>query len=528
MYLLETILMIIFMSFFSYRRLKHLLHYFQQEEYDALRFLKYFKNISLIDKKLSLALIINALALVFVNEAYFIKISAFLILAFALVEPNREKNAKKPLIMTARAKRILSLALIISVIPFAFTFLMMLDLLAYNLALLILSVQIQPICLLLSNLILSPYETRHQNHFKQEALIKLAEIKPKIIGITGSYGKTSTKKIIEHILSSLSPALATPGSINTLMGICRIIRENLTKAHQYFIVEMGAYQIGSIKKLCDLTPPNFAVITAIGQAHYERFKTLEAVAQAKLEIAEAAIKQNGLVILNSLAIAPEFIAQAQKMGNEPIKIIGHDQHSDYIVSQIEQTKTGINLTIAYQKDCWKISAPIYGIHQAQNLATAFALCHSLGINGELIAALLKTVPQIPHRLEVKTLENGLMIIDDAYNSNPEGFNSALDLLRFLGAEKRKILVTPGMTELGKLHETAHRKLGEKAALCADLALIINPQRIKSFTECFEKSKTLEFDRFAEAKKWLDDNAQAHDLILYENDLPDLYETKINL
>ncbi|MGD9639460.1 MAG: UDP-N-acetylmuramoyl-tripeptide--D-alanyl-D-alanine ligase [Alphaproteobacteria bacterium] len=528
---LPSLCLIFSIVFFLYKRLKHLLHYFQQEEYDASRFIKYYKNASLIDKKLSLLLIITTLLFSLFNYNYLSYAYSFAFILIGLFEPNREKQAKKALVMTARAKRILFLSVTAGaaiITPFLF---LVTKTNIDEFILVIASAQLTPFFLMLGNMFLMPYEKHNQNKFKKEALLKLAAINPKIIGITGSYGKTSTKKLIEHIISSLAPSLATPGSINTLMGICRIIREKLDKAHQYFVVEMGAYGIGSIKRLCDFTPPDVSVITAIGHAHYERFKSLETVAKAKLEIAEATVKKGGFVIVNTMAIAPEFIKMAEGICNNNLRTVGKDASCDYILTNVEQTKDGISLVITNKDEHWDIIAPIYGVHQAENIALAFALCHSLGIDGSTIAAILKTAPQTQHRLEVKRSDSGVTIIDDAYNSNPTGFASALDVLHLLGSIGRKILVTPGMTELGAYHDDAHKKIGEKAAHCADIALIINPKRIPSLISGFENAKgdkALLFDSFADAKKWIDDNAKTNDVILYENDLPDIYEERIKL
>src|SRR5206468_4274303 len=126
---------------------------------------------------------------------------------------------------------------------------------------------------------------------------KLQRLNPVVIGVTGSYGKTSVKHILGHVLETAGPTLITPGSVNTAMGIARVIRERLAPHHRYFVVEMGAYGIGSISRLCALTPPKIGIISAIGKAHYERFRSLEAVARAKFELAEAVRDNAGTIII---------------------------------------------------------------------------------------------------------------------------------------------------------------------------------------------------------------------------------------
>ena len=163
-----------------------------------------------------------------------------------------------------------------------------------------------PFTLVLGNILMMPLESRTQRKFWTEAHTKLKRLRPMVIGITGSFGKTSVKHILGHILSMHARTLYTPGSVNTVMGNTRIIREQLKPGVRYFIAEMGAYGIGSIKRLCDLTPPDFGILTTIGEAHYERFKSLETVAQAKFELSEAVIAKDGKMIVGEEVLAQQY------------------------------------------------------------------------------------------------------------------------------------------------------------------------------------------------------------------------------
>ena len=164
-------------------------------------------------------------------------------------------------------------------------------------------VQAVPFALVLAVRLLQPQEDRIQKRFWDEAHDKLKRLAPVVVGVTGSYGKTSTKHILGHILESSGSALITPGSVNTPMGIARIVRERLEPYHRHFVVEMGAYGPGSIERLCRLAPPDIAVVTAVGPAHYERFKSLDAVARTKFELPEAAIARGGKAIVNDEVLA---------------------------------------------------------------------------------------------------------------------------------------------------------------------------------------------------------------------------------
>ncbi|MFZ8864661.1 MAG: Mur ligase family protein [Rickettsiales bacterium] len=514
-------------SIFIYKRLKTLMLFYQQEEYDNIRFIKYsFNRLKLVDKKLTTTLLFLQLVIYLTKtEQCFIYIPLIL-LFFIFLEQNPCLKGKKKLVFTVRVKRILFIAALnLALIMF---FSLKFD--NYLILVLIILIQLLPLILVCANIILAPYENKLQSNYLNDAKQKLALCKPQIIAITGSYGKTSTKHILAHILASIYPTLITPASVNTLMGITRIIREKLTPEHQYFIVEMGAYGINSIKSLCNLTPPNYGIITAVGNAHYERFKNIENVAQAKFELSDAVAVKQGKTLVNIDAIAHNFI---NKYGKNIVKI-GSASAAEYQIDAVRQTDKGLNFNLKHAKNTYLIETPLFGLQHTGNIALAFALAHQLGLEPDIIIATLKSLPQIEHRLEVIKKNGAATIIDDAYNANPTGFIAALEILTLLKKPKgRRILVTPGLVELGNLHVEKHSELGKISAKHVDIALIICSERIQSFVINFNKYKNnqqllYDFPNFAAAKKWLELNATANDVILYENDLPDLYENKLSL
>lgn len=521
-----SILLFICFSVFILKRSLVYLHYFQQEEYDAKRFINWIIDHKAFDKKLSIITFIAAI-ISFVSQSETITSLAIILysgilLYFILNEDDPRKKGKKRLVLTKRAKRIyiLSFLSLIAVIIFCYFF-------TSHLLLFILFIHLIPASLIIGNILLSPYEKHIQNKYISEAKLLLKKHDPKIIGITGSYGKTSIKHILGHILNSLQPTLFPPGSINTVMGITRFIRENLTAHTHFLIIEMGAYGKGSIKRLCDLTPPNWGIISTIGQAHYERFKSLETVAKAKFELAEEVLKSDGKIIISSSVAQFKNAQKVIKKDKKRFVTLYNNEKLSPQLSNIKQTTKGIEFTLTHDDKDHTVTAPIYGQHHAFNIALAFTLCLELGFEAEDICTSLKTLPQINHRLEVKPQENGTIIIDDAYNSNPEGFKSALKLLKlFKTEENRTVLITPGMVELGDAHDEEHKKIGKIAATHADIILCINPERIDSFCQAIEtthKEKLHLFSSFKEANLWLLHNHSNNDVILLENDLPDLYE-----
>jgi UDP-N-acetylmuramoyl-tripeptide--D-alanyl-D-alanine ligase len=377
-----------------------------------------------------------------------------------------------------------------------------------------------------------PVEWKIQRNIMLKAQARLHQVNPIVIGITGSYGKTSVKHILNNILSTVDGVLMTPGSVNTLMGIARTILEELTPDHKYFIVEMGAYGRGSVRKLCDFVGPRHGIITTIGTAHLERFRTHENILKTKLELAVAVGRRGGHLAINSDSVPSD---QVQKDLN-CLWFGTRDQglENEIIYENGTVNKTGIVFKIRERTDDFIVTAPIYGLHHVMNIAAAYALARSLEIPAKIIIDSLKNLQQIRHRSEVLRPSGGAVIIDNAYSSNISGFVESLNLLATLGTTSgKKYLVTPGIVELGHTHDEAHEKLGQKAGTIADCVLVICHHRIPSFVRGFNKtaqqtSQLMTFPTFMEAKKWLDIRTNQKDVVLFENDLPDLNESRVLL
>lgn len=521
--ILATLFTFIAFMGFALRRILTYLHIFQQEEYDSFRFVHWLFQHRVFDRKLSAILFTGGILWFFGLPAFLLNfIVVMALVLFTFVEKDPRKDSKKKLAMTDRAKRVLITALILALIPASLVLLTPMPWVW------ILAVQSLPFLLALGNLFLQPFEDIVQGGFWNQAHAKLVSLSPTVIGITGSFGKTSVKHILAHILSSTAPTLATPGSVNTPMGIARIIREQLEERHKYFIVEMGAYGPGSIARLCKLAPPNHAIITAVGHSHYERFKSLEAVAQTKFELAQSALSREGKVVAHEKTIRFPASSDIYHQNLESFIICGSEGAVDLKVLDIKQTLRGLEIKTKWGEKKSTLKVPLFGIHHGMNAVMAYAMACSLGLEPDDVRVALKSTPQIPHRLEVKQTPKGAMIIDDAYNSNPTGFYSALDLLDFIGSKKRGILITPGIIELGKAHDEVHRQIGAYAASKCDVCIVVHPTRIPTFVEGFESAnrsaaQLLQVDTFEDAQKWLAQNMTADDVVLMENDLPDMYE-----
>ncbi|MBL4836330.1 MAG: UDP-N-acetylmuramoyl-tripeptide--D-alanyl-D-alanine ligase [Kordiimonadaceae bacterium] len=555
---------------FSYERGLSLMMFFQQEEYDGPRFIKWLQQKRGYDKAASgwflFAGILGALShLLFAENMLMQQMGPLLIpliiLGFLhgiIISKRVRNNNKKPLVITTRVKRILSVYLGLVVLDFSvISFLASLapkgehyalgvasnaeswfntltfSELAYNwqtvaLAFLLIGLcQGLPALLVLATKLLEPMEERLKAGFRNEAIEKFNRLKPKVIAITGSFGKTSTKHILSHILEAAAPSLATPGSVNTDMGITRVIREQLKPEHQFFIVEMGAYGPGSIARLCKLTPPDVGLITAVGAAHYERFKSLETVAKAKFELAQATFTQGGNVVVNTDGIHPALLAE--QISNTPGNYCKVGTSGDVSLESCTQTADGLTLQIQDGNEAHTLKVPLYGAHQSGNILLAAACAHSIGLPWAAIKGALASVPQIRHRLEVSKNSSGPTLVNDAYNSNPVGFASALGCLNSLvGEGGRRILVTPGMVELGTKHAEEHETLGKLAAESCDIILVVTPARIPTFLTGVQKANNgkttvMTFEKQQEAEDWVTSNWKEADVVLFENNLPDLYE-----
>ena len=506
------------------------LHMFQQEEYDGARFLSWMASTRAFDRRASLVVAaLYALSLLYPSPP--ILVAAFMAVALLLAayrEADPRKTGKKALAMTQRAVRIYRLA---------FGLLMLAGLVLVALSappvLVILLVQAVPLALVAAVKLLQPQEDRIQRGFWSEAHEKLKRLAPTVIGVTGSYGKTSTKHILGHILEATGSALITPGSVNTPMGISRIVRERLEPFHRNFVVEMGAYGPGSIERLCRLAPPDIAVVTAIGPAHYERFKSLDTVAKTKFELPAAAIARGGKAIVNDGVLAFADARAFTDSHRASMVLVGEGEGSDAHIEDVHQGKDGLTVTLAYQERTHVIFAPLYGLHHGLNMALAFVTALAMGVDPETATVALRSTPQIAHRLEVKRQSDGTTIIDDGYNSNPAGFAFALDLLPLLAGEGgRRILVTPGMVELGDAHEEEHRKIGAKAGGAVEILLAVAPERIGALIEAYKAARpdgeVVECQGFKAAQAWMGANLRSGDVVLIENDLPDLYERRLSL
>jgi len=382
---------------------------------------------------------------------------------------------------------------------------------------------LSPFFILLAGIINKPIENSIQKGFKKQASKKVKQFSDlKVIGITGSYGKTSTKFMIRDLLNERFSVLATPGSYNTPMGICKVINQDLTQAHQVLVLEMGARYKGNIKELCEIAPPTISVVTNVGKAHLETFGSQQAIAETKAELVQN-MASGGVSFLNANDL---LVLGMSRVTTSQIITAGIDS-GDYQATDIRYDQNGCSFTvITPDEQTVAISMPLLGAHNVQNMVLAIALAHYMGLRLETIALAAKRMQPIEHRLELKK-QNDILIIDDAFNSNPVGAKNAVEILaKFTGGNR--IIITPGMVELGEREFEENELLGrEIGKYDLEKAIFVGQKRseplVKGYLAAGGNPENMEVvSSLFEANELIKPQLKAGDIIMYENDLPDSY------
>ena len=344
------------------------------------------------------------------------------------------------------------------------------------------------------------------------------------IGITGSYGKTSVKQILATILSEKYAVLATPKSFNTPMGVTRTIRERLLPSHQVFIAEMGARHVGDIKELCRLVKPTIGILTSVGPQHLDTFRTVERVAGTKYELIEALPEDGMSFFTDDHAISKALYDKTQK----PKFLTGMDKgNADIWSENIVVSSEGSTFDLCFQDgERLQVTTRLLGEHNIQNILLAAAVANALGLTKQQILRGIRRIEPVKSRLELIKNPNSYTIINDGFNANPVSAKAALTTLsRF---PKRRIVITPGMVELGADEAAFNQAFGEQIAQAADIAIIVGKKRVQPILQGlheagFPEENIHQVGSLAESTSVLQRIVQKDDTVLYENDLPDNYQ-----
>ena len=430
---------------------------------------------------------------------------AFVILAFFPLGLSFRGRSSK-LAWTPRLKRLLAAWLVVTLALSGALYLQI------GLAGLALVLLLAPQLMDLALVITAPIEKRLSRKYLVSARKRLQQVAPKVVAITGSYGKTSTKGYVAHLLSGAFSTVASPASFNNLMGLSRAVNDRVVPGTEVFVAEMGIYGEGEIRELSQSFPPDIAAITTIGEAHLARMGSREVIFRAKSEITERA----GTVVLpidDPLLLGLAETCRAQ--GKTVITVsTSTDTEADVVVAD-----NTVTVALAGSRK-ESAAVTVSGVGHAVNLAVAVGIATALGVPLSQLAGRLASLPDSAHRAEVQKAASGVTIIDDTYNSNPVGAARAVAGAAALADGEPLVVVTPGMVELGPVQRDRNRAFAAQVRDAGGQLFVIGQTNRKALLDGAPGARVFARRELAVAAAL--DQATDRGVILYENDLPDHY------
>ena len=501
--------------------MKNALHMFQQNRYEFKRYTKWLFTLTPFFVKLVLLYVVLMIVCLFIPKyyAHIICIVVSLIFACLFICQEAKKEYIKPLVYTARVKRTLVVYYVLMIL----SLLGLITALNNHVSLVgIISIPLAYILIYPVALILKPFEYAIKKKYENEARKILAKQDDLIkIGITGSYGKTTTKNIVGQILDSKYYTLITPASYNTPMGITRTIREYLKRVHEVFVCEMGADHVGDITYLMKMVKPKYGIVSSIGPQHLNTFRTLDNIIHEKMQEIEL-LPEDGVGIIN---IDNKYIANYQIRNICKILTVGiNNETADYVASNIKYSKDGSSFDVNIKNKKYHFVTKLIGEHNISNILLGIALADELGIEPQDIVKAVESLSQVEHRLEMKNI-NGYNFIDDAFNSNPVGSLYALKALSMMPG--KRVVVTPGLIDLGEMENRANYNFGRNMWGAADFVILVGKNQTKYILKGlkdagFNMDNVITVDRIYDAFNYVYSNFKTTDTILLENDLPDAF------
>ena len=450
--------------------------------------------------------------------------AAALTVLYALAaKPKSAKSSKKPIVFTARVKRMLATEALLAVGFFAALSLLMPTRLAPIWAGVVLL--FLPYLNLAANIINAPIEKAICNYYINDAKKMLAAHKSlKVVGVTGSYGKTGTKYALTALLSEKYDVLMTPASYNTPMGVVKTVRSSLRATNEIFVCEMGAKYVGDINELCEIVDPELAIITSVGEQHLLTFGGLDNIVKTKFEIADYLKNKNCPTVVgyDNENIKKELL----RRGTDGFVRCGSDENADFRVSDVSADERGTSFTLTLADgESVRLTVALLGAHNVSNIACAAAAAYKLGMSLDEIRLAARKIRSAPHRLEMSRRGRDILI-DDAYNANPAGTRAALDALSLF--EGCRIIITPGMVELGTESEDFNYRLGSDAAKICDHILLVGERQTRPIAKGaadvgISADRLRVFERVEDAINYAFSlSSDGRKIVLLENDLPDNY------
>ncbi len=432
-----------------------------------------------------------------------------------------EKKAKKAFVFTPRVKRLYAVSFVV------------MTLIEYGLlnlvrnratsALPLFFPALLPLWIALCGLLAWPIEKAISEMYFRDAQRILRERSDLIrIGITGSWGKTSVKFILGTILEEKFHTLVTPASFNTPMGVTKVIRTKLEPGHRVFVAEMGARHVGDIKEMCRLVHPQIGILTSVGPQHLDTFHTLERVIRTKYELIDALPADGEAFFADDGDICRKLYDRTTVRKH----LTGLDPERDEVrAEEISYSPEGSSFILCTGEERIRCSTELLGELNIRNILLCASVALSLGMTLEQVARGIRKIRPVEHRLQLIRHPGGINVIDDAFNSNIRGAKQAFQVLKDFPA--KRVIVTPGMVELGDQEQEMNREFGAAMAGCCDTAVLVGRKRSEAIAAGLRENGYPEenirvVSSLEEATELLKEITGPGDTVLFENDLPDNY------
>ena len=381
-----------------------------------------------------------------------------------------------------------------------------------------------PLLVCIAYYITLPFEILHNRSFVKKAKTKLNSFDNlKVIGITGSYAKTSVKNILTTLLSEKYNVCSSPMSFNTPLGLSKTILENLNIKDEILIAEMGARYVGDIKELCEIVNPDIGIITGIGNQHMLSFGSRENLIKTKGELSEYICATGGKMFFNGDNEGCTTLYE--KCSCDKVLSLPFEVNNLIYAEDLSYTPAGVSFTIVLGDKKIKTSARLLGFNNISNIILCANVCYSLGLSLEEIERGIQKLVPSAHRLALMPSSGSLIVIDDAYNGSVDGVKAALKVLSsYQGA---KVVITPGLVELGKEQYSSNKLIGKLMAETVDYVIINGTTNFEALNDGLIEGgmpheKILRAGSLKQAVTLLYTITEPGDVVLFENDLPDNY------
>ncbi len=514
------------------------LHTYQLNGYHFVRMFNWFGNTNARYFKRLLMICALSLGALFVTNIVFsgyahdvftyLGLVFYFVLSILFIRYEGKIPKKKPLVFTRRIIRqymvlgILSIAGNLALFYLNFEMMKLGGVFLHlRFAIIALTPIVLPVLFVLSSLITAPLELLNNKRYTSRARRILDERRDLIkIGITGSYAKTSVKTILATILSKKYQVLATPASFNTPLGVTKCVKK-LKSNTEIFIAEMGARNGGNIRELCNMVNPTYGIITGISNQHLETFGNITNIVKTKCELAESLAKRNGRLYINSDTSHLDKLKKYIQGDYIECGINGgFVSATNYSLSD-----TGSEFDLLIDGKAYPCKTKLLGKHNISNILACVGLAVDLGVEIDDIVSAISELEAPSHRLELIVTGKGMKILDDTFNANSEGALAALNILKLF--DGRKVIVTPGLVELGLEEKKTNKNFGKQIADVCDLVFLIGKIRSTPIKEGllesgFSEDKILVYNSLSDAKRDFKKYLSANDVVLLENDLPDDY------